>query len=150
MNAVTCESNLELRKNEQVDKPVIEYYRRLLKTGFQNAGSLENPSIFLDTVGENLPICDQVGRDYLHLYLDIEDGTIGEVKYLCSCDPTANVVVEILCTLVKGKTLDEVETLKVEMFSQALGCNSDEFIKKAEGIIELMNRGLRRYQEHPR
>jgi hypothetical protein len=40
-----------------MDEQVIKYYRRLLKTGFDHVGSLENPSIFLDSVGEKIRVC---------------------------------------------------------------------------------------------
>jgi hypothetical protein len=53
-----------------MDAAVIKYYRRLLRTGFEHAGSLENPSIFLDTINENITVCGNAGN-YLHLYLNV-------------------------------------------------------------------------------
>ncbi len=128
-----------------MDEAVIKYYRRLLKTGFKYAGSIENPSIFLDSIGENLPICDQVGRDYLHLFININNGKIDTIRYLCTCDPTANVVVEILCSLVEGKTIEEVKLITEETISQILGSKNQDLLKKAKGAIELLRRGLMRY-----
>ena len=128
-----------------MDDAVIKYYRRLLKTSFEHAGSLENPSIFLDSVGENIPVCGHVG-DYLHLYINIKEGVIDSIKYLCTCDPTANVVIEVLCTLVKGKNLAEVKTITEESFSQAVGSQGEELLKKARKAIELLNRGITRFQ----
>ncbi len=129
-----------------MDEAVIKYYRKVLRYGFEHTGSIENPTIFLDSIGENIPICAQVALSYLHLYINIKGGTIEDIKYLCMCDPTANVVAEILCTLVKGKTLADVEALKEDSFAQVLGGGDEEFLKKARGIIELINRGLMRYQ----
>jgi NifU-like protein involved in Fe-S cluster formation len=129
-----------------VDEVVIKYYRKLLKTGFEHAGSLENPSIFLDSVGEKIRICAMSVNNYMHLYINIRSGVIEDIKYLCTCDPTANVVAELLCILVKGKTLAEAETITEDSFSQALGSKGEEFLKKARGIIELLNRGLTRYK----
>jgi NifU-like protein involved in Fe-S cluster formation len=129
-----------------VDEVVIKYYRKLLKTGFEHAGSLENPSVFLDSVGEKIRICAMSVHNYMHLYINISNGVIEDIKYLCTCDPTANVVAELLCTLVKGKTLAEVETITEDSFSQALGSQGEEFLKKARGIVELLNRGLARYK----
>jgi NifU-like protein involved in Fe-S cluster formation len=129
-----------------LDEAVIKYYRKLLRYGFEYTGSIENPSIFLDSIGENIPICAQVARSYMHLYINIRNGTIEDIKYLCMCDPTANVVAEILCTLVKGKALTEVEAITEDSFARVLGSKDDEFLKKARGIIELINRGLMRYQ----
>jgi NifU-like protein involved in Fe-S cluster formation len=129
-----------------MDELVIKYYRRLLRNGFEHAGSLENPSIFLDSVGEKIYICSHIGRDYMHIYINISGDTIDDIKYKCMCDPTANVVVEILCTLVKGKTLAEAAAITEDSFVQVLGSEGKEFLKKSKGIIELLNRGLTRYQ----
>jgi NifU-like protein involved in Fe-S cluster formation len=129
-----------------MDELVVKYYRRLCKTGFENTGEIENPSIFLDTIGEKIRICSHVSHAYMHIYIDIRDGIFDNIKYLCTCDPTANVVVEIFCNLLKGKSIKEAETLTVESFSQALGGGGDEFRKKTAGIIELLHRGIARYQ----
>jgi NifU-like protein involved in Fe-S cluster formation len=129
-----------------MDELVVKYYRRLCKTGFEHTGELEKPSIFMDTVGEKIRICSHVSHAYIHIYINVRDGIIDDIKYLCTCDPTANVVVEILCNLIKGKTLKEVEALTEESFSRALGSIGEEFLKKARGIIELLHRGITRYK----
>jgi NifU-like protein involved in Fe-S cluster formation len=129
-----------------MDEAVIKYYRRLLKMGFDYAGSIENPSIFLDSVYEKIPVCGQVGRDYLHLYINIRNGVIDNVKYLCTCDPTANVAFEILCTLIKNKTLAEAKAIHEASFTRILGSNDEDFIKKVKGLLELLNRGFTRYE----
>ncbi|MGD0794800.1 MAG: iron-sulfur cluster assembly scaffold protein [Dehalococcoidales bacterium] len=129
-----------------MDEQVVKYYRRLCQTGFAHTGSLENPSIFLDTVGEKIRICSHVSHAYMHIYINVRHGTIDDIKYLCTCDPTANVVVEILCALVKGKTIQEAEALTVDSFSQVLGSKGEEFQSKVTGIIELLHRGLARYK----
>lgn len=128
-----------------MDQAVIKYYRNLLKTGFSHAGSQENPSLFLDTVNESIPICGNVG-DYLHLYISIQDDIIKEIKYLCTCDPTTNVAVEIFCILIEGKIIKELKTITKDLFFEVLEERSDELGKKAEGLIELLNRGLARLQ----
>jgi NifU-like protein involved in Fe-S cluster formation len=129
-----------------VDELVVKYYRRLCRTGFEHTGELENPAIFLDTVGEKIRICSHVSHAYMHIYIDVRDGVIDDIKYLCTCDPTANVVVEILCSLIKGKTMRQAEALTEESFTGALGGGGEEFRKKARGIIELLHRGLARYK----
>ena len=131
-----------------MDKAVIQYYRRLLKTGFEHAGSLENPSIFLDTVSENIPICGNIG-DYLHLYINVHNGKIEAIKYLCTCDPTTNVAVEILCALIQGKTTEEIKTVTENSFFKVIESQSEEISKKAKGLLELLNRGLDRLRENP-
>jgi nitrogen fixation protein NifU and related proteins len=129
-----------------MDPEVIKYYRRMLRTGFEYAGSSENPSIFLNSVTEHIPVCGQVGQDYLHVYINIRDNIIDEIKYLCTCDPTANVVVEILCFLVKGKTLQEARALTEKDFAQVLGTCDEEYLKKAKAALELLNRGINRFE----
>jgi NifU-like protein involved in Fe-S cluster formation len=129
-----------------MDDKVIKYYRRLLKNGFKYAGSIENPSIYLDSIGEKIRICGSSTRNFMHIYINIVDGRIDEVKYLCTCDPTANVVVEILCSLLKGKTVQEAEAITEESFSSALGSRGEDYLKKARGILELLHRGLERYK----
>jgi len=129
-----------------MDELVVKYYRRLCREGFNHTGELENPSIFLDTVGEKIRICSHVSHAYMHIYINVRNNIIDDIKYLCTCDPTANVVVEILCSLVKGKTLEETEAMTEESFSQAMGSTGDEFLKKVRGIIELLHRGITRYK----
>ncbi len=129
-----------------MDELVVKYYRRMCKIGFENTGEIENPSIFLDTVGEKIRICSHVSHAYMHIYISVRDGIIDNVKYLCTCDPTANVLVELLCNLLKGKTIKEAESLTIKSFVQALGGGGEEFKKKAAGMIELLHRGITRYK----
>jgi NifU-like protein involved in Fe-S cluster formation len=128
-----------------MDEAVIKYYRRLLKSGFEYPGTLEDPSIFLDTVSENIPICGHMG-DYLHLYIRVRNHMVEDIKYLCSCDPTANVAVEILCGLLLGKTLEEIEAINEGSFCEVLKADSAELCKKAGGLLELLHRGLARFE----
>ena len=87
-----------------MDEAVIKYYRNLLKADFPNSCELEKPSIFIEAVGEKLINCGNTGN-YMQLYIRVIDDRIAEIKYLCSCEPTANVAVEVLCNLVKGKSI---------------------------------------------
>jgi NifU-like protein involved in Fe-S cluster formation len=128
-----------------MDEAVIRYYRKLLKTGFEHAGSFKNASIFLDSAGEKVLICGSTG-DYMQLYIQVINDKIDDIKYMCVCDPTANVAVEILCTLVKGITLNEAAGVKEEVFYQYLGSDGEELQKKVKGLRELLNRGIVRYQ----
>jgi NifU-like protein involved in Fe-S cluster formation len=129
-----------------MDEVVAERYRRLLQTGFEHAGSFENPTMFIDTKAEGISICGQGSRDYMNIYIKASDGVIKELKYLCSCDPTANVVVEVLCNLVKGKTLNEAKALTKEDFFQTIGSDGGTVRRKVWGIIELLNIVINRYQ----
>jgi len=128
-----------------MDEAVIKYYRRLLNTRFEHAGSLENASIFLDAGGEKVLLCGNAG-DFLELYINVVDDVIDDIKYLCFCDPTANVAVEILCTLLKGKTIGEAAKVTEQSFHQFIGTVGEELGKKAKGLLELFNRGITRYR----
>lgn len=128
-----------------MDEAVIKYYRKLLRYGFEYMGKCENPTIFLDSVGENIKVCAQVAQAYIHLYINIKDNVIDDIMYLCMCDPTANVAVEVICSLVKGKTIAEVKNLSEEDFSRVVGSKGKDFLKSAAGLIKLLNRGLDRH-----
>ncbi len=128
-----------------MDESVIKFYRKLLRTNFEHAGELEHPTIFLDSVGEKIQICSQSGTNYIHLYINIKDGRIENARYLCICDPTSNVAVEILCTLITGKSIEDIGKLGEEDFFTLLGSPSEELGKKARGLLELVNKGVKRY-----
>ena len=129
-----------------MDQVVISAYRRLCREGFKHTGEIKNPSIFLDTVGEKIRICSSVANAYMNIYIKVSNKVISEIKYLCTCDPTANVVVEVLCSLLQGKTIAEAEALKEKDFSDFFGSTGEEFLKKSRGIIELLHRGIARYK----
>jgi NifU-like protein involved in Fe-S cluster formation len=128
-----------------VDEAVVKAYRRLLRTGFEHAGSIEQPSVFLDTVREKVRICGR-GGEYLQLFIRVSGDMIDDVTYLCTCDPTANVAVEILCSLIIGRPLVEAETVTEGSFCEWLGGESEELRAKAKGLLVLLHRGLARYR----
>jgi NifU-like protein involved in Fe-S cluster formation len=129
-----------------MDEVVVKFYRKLCREGFKYTGELETPTIFMDTVGEKIRVCAHVAHAYLHIYINVRGGIISDIKYLCTCDPSANVAIEVLCSLVKGKTIPEAEALTESNFAQALGTSGEEYLKKARGIIELLRRGIARYK----
>ena len=130
-----------------MDEVIVKFYRRLLKDGFENAGSLENPSIFLDSIGENVALCGAIASSYMHLFVNVVNGRIDDVRYLCICDPTANVAAEILCTLARGKTLEEAQAITEDSFFPIVGKPCADLAQRAKGLLELLNRGICRYQE---
>jgi NifU-like protein involved in Fe-S cluster formation len=125
-----------------MDEVVIKYYRHLLKEDFPNSGAMEHPSVFVEAVGEHMINCGNTGN-YMQLFLQVGDHRIEDIKYLCSCEPVANVAVEVLCMLVKGLTLDEAANLTEESFYQYLGSRDEELIKKVRGLLALLNEGIR-------
>ncbi len=128
-----------------MDEAVIQYYKRLLKTGFDYAGSLDNPSILLDYDNTKGALCGKTGNS-LKLYINIHDGSIDEIKYLCTCDPTVNVVIETLCTLVEGKSVTEAKNLTEGVFSQTVGSRGDEFLKKSRLAIQFLKQEITKYE----
>jgi NifU-like protein involved in Fe-S cluster formation len=129
-----------------VDEAIIKYYRRLLKTDFENSGSIENASILMEAIGERMIHCGNTGN-YMQLYLNVVDYRIEDMKYLCSCEPTANVAVEILCTLAKGKNLDEAIGIPEEAIYQIAGSGSEELKVKVQGLLELLKAGIAGYRD---
>jgi len=127
-----------------MDESVIKYYRKLLRTGFQNTGSFDAPSVFLESVGDGR-VCGHAG-DYMHIYINVINGKIDGIKYLCTCDPTANVAVEVLCNLAKGKSIDEVQAITEDSLLQTVGSRGEDLRNKARGLLELLNQGLREFQ----
>jgi NifU-like protein involved in Fe-S cluster formation len=124
-----------------MDQAVIQYYRQLLKEEFPNAGELDHPSVFVEAIGGALIHCGNTGN-YMQLYLQVVDGRIAEIKYRCACEPVANVAVEILCDLVRGKTLDEASGITEERFYQLLGSRDEQLGRKVRGLLQLLNEGI--------
>jgi NifU-like protein involved in Fe-S cluster formation len=128
-----------------MDQVVIKYYRQLLRTGFEHAGLLENATILVDSVTEQIVHCGNIGN-YMQLYINVSNYIISDITYVCSCDPSANVAVEILCTLIKGKTFEEASTLTERAICQFLGSESEELLERAKNLLELLNKGISRYK----
>ena len=129
-----------------MDEVVSEKYRKLLEIGFKHAGSLDNPTMFIDTKAEGVTICGKGPGDYINIYIKINNDVIDDITYLCSCDPTANVVIETLCELAKGKTIQEAKSLKKEQFYEAIGSDGGTVRRKVWGTIELLNRVFNRFE----
>jgi NifU-like protein involved in Fe-S cluster formation len=129
-----------------MDEVVIKRYRELLENGFKYAGSFDNPTMFIDTKAEGIHICGKGEADYINIYLQVNNNVIDDIKYLCSCDPTANVVIEVLCKLVKGQTIATAKDLKKEQFFEIIGSDGGTVRKKVWGTIELLNRVFNRFE----
>ena len=129
-----------------MDEVVTELYRKLIEDGFKNAGSFENPTLFIDTKTEGISICGQSGQDYMNIYVMIDGDVISDIKYLCSCDPTANVVIEVLCDLVRGKTTEQARAITKEQFFEAIGSDGGTVRRKVWQAIELLNRVFNRFE----
>jgi NifU-like protein involved in Fe-S cluster formation len=124
-----------------MDEKIIKKYRELLTQDFPNSGKIDQSSIFVEAVGEKLINCGNTGN-YMQLYILISKDRIADIKYLCSCEPVANVVVEVLCSIVKGMTLDNTNKLSEDDFFQEILSREAIVQKKVVGIIDLFNQGL--------
>ena len=129
-----------------MDEVVSEKYRKLLETGFEHAGSFDNPTMFVDTKAEGITICGKGPGEYINIYINVSDRVITDIKYLCSCDPTANVVVETLCSLAKGKSIREAKELTKEQFYEEIGSDGGSVRRKVWGTIELLNIVFNRFE----
>lgn len=129
-----------------MDQAIIKKYRQLLRTDFPNSGPIESPSIFVEAIGERMIHCGNTGN-YMQLYLNIVNDRIAEIRYVCSCEPTANVAVEVLCDLAKGKTLDDALAVSEQAFYDFLGCREEEYQVKARGLLEMLKEGITGYRK---
>jgi NifU-like protein involved in Fe-S cluster formation len=130
-----------------MDEAIVKKYRALLTQDFPNSGQIDQPSIFVEAVGERLINCGNTGN-YMQLFMRISKDRIVEIKYLCSCEPVANVAVEVMCDLVRGKTLAEAENIPESAFYETLGTRNEKLSLKVHGLIELLNEGVERFL-HP-
>ena len=127
-----------------MDAAVIKYYRNLLREEFPNSGALENPCVFIEAVGEKLINCGNTGN-YMQLYFRVVGERITEITYLCACEPVANVAVEVMCNLVRGKTFEEAASLTEEPFYQSVGSRAEELRRKVVGLLALLKEGIASY-----
>jgi NifU-like protein involved in Fe-S cluster formation len=128
-----------------MDEAIIKFYRRLLKEDFPNAGELKAPAIFVEAVGEKLINCGNTGN-FMQLYLLITDECITEFKYLCACEPIANVAVEVLCDLVRGMPIEEAAGIIPEQILAVLGTHDEALSRKVCGLLEMLNEGIAIYR----
>jgi len=124
-----------------VDQAVIKYYRQLLKEDFPHSGQIEDATVFVEAVGEKMVHCGNAGN-YMQLFFNVEDGKIADIKYLCSCEPVANVAIEVICALAKGKTLDEAAALDDGPVYGIIGSEEEELQLKTRGLLELLKEGV--------
>lgn len=83
----------------------------------------------------------------MQLYLQVSGRQITGARHLCICEPAANVAVEVLCTLLREKTLEEAAGLTEEPFYQVVGSRDRELGEKVVGLLALLNDGIARYQQ---
>ena len=127
-----------------MNEAIVKKYRALLTHDFPNSGQIDQPSIFIEAIGERLINCGNTGN-YMQLFMFISNNRIVDIKYLCSCEPVANVVVEVMCDLARGKTLEEAVKIPQEAFYKVLETSDESLSRKVRGLLELMNEGIECY-----
>ncbi len=136
-----------------MDEKVAARYRQLVQTGFAYAGSIAQPTLIIDTRTEGISLCAQAGKDYMNIYFKVHNQAFADIRYLCSCDPTANVIIEAFCNLVIGKTFQEARELTKEDFFLAIGSDGGGVRQKIWNTMELLNRVINRCEDlvcHPK
>ncbi len=121
------------------------YFHKLMDTGFPYIGTLENPSISLENLGQISPVCGN-SDDYTALYVSVRSNMIDDIKYVCLNDPTTNVALDMLCVLMKGKTLDEAADLTDDAFCQLLGSEDELLRQKASVLLTALNSKILEYR----
>lgn len=129
-----------------MDDKVIQFYRKITREGYQYSGTLDNPSIFLDSAGEKIPLCSKAVDSYVNIYIKIKNDIIGAVKYRHVGRPMSNVVAEIFCTLLSGISIEEAADLTEKAFCDYLGTDNMEYREASNNMIKLLHIGLDRYK----
>lgn len=130
-----------------MEEAIIKFYRRLLRTDFENAGGMENPTAIVEAIGEKMVHCGNSGN-YMQLYFKMDGLKLVALRYQCACEPAANVAVEVLCTLARGKMLDEALKISEADFFQVIGSEAEELRLKIQGLLEMLREGIRRCRAH--
>jgi NifU-like protein involved in Fe-S cluster formation len=128
-----------------MDEKVIQFYRKITREGYQHSGTIDNPSIFIDSAGEKIALCSKSVDSYVYIYIKINNDVISDVKYRHTGKPLSNVVAEIFCAVIIGRTLIEAENLDKKDFSDFLGTDDEEFLEASGNMIKLLHRGLDKY-----
>ncbi len=129
-----------------MDRLIVKKYLKILREGSPYNGELENPTIFLDTIGERLRICGMSAHYYMKIYINIKDDVVTAVRYNCACDPAAHVVVDTMCRLIDGKNIAAVAALTEADFIREVGSQTEHFLTRVRRMLELINRGLERHK----
>ena len=117
---------------------VMYYYQKAIKNGFAHSGKLENETVFLKTFGEVSPVCGNPD-DFIFFYIMIDQEQITQTRYQCIVDPVTNAVIEMICSLIEGKTISEVASLNPQSLFKIIGENDSLVEEKATHLLKLIN-----------
>jgi nitrogen fixation protein NifU and related proteins len=130
------------------DPALIEEFEKIFCNDNNNVGShlgkIEHPD-----AEANAPGC-RGERDYLFVYLRVSGRKIVDIKYECSqCDPGMFVTGEILCELVKGLSIDEVEEIDERDFIDHFGRDCEELEERASTALLIIKSAIGKYGPNP-
>jgi NifU-like protein involved in Fe-S cluster formation len=83
----------------------------------------------------------------MKIYLKIHAGIITDMRYLCLCDPTANVAIEILSGMLRNMTINDASKITPDKILRDVGSDGEELASKSSALVELIQKGLTRYAE---
>jgi len=101
---------------EYTERGMLKYTEKLIERfrNPKNIGEMENPTV-VATEGD--PTCG----DMFRMFLKIENGRIDDIKFL-SFGCAANIATgDMTADLIKGKTVEEAEKLKIKEIVDGLG-----------------------------
>ena len=129
-----------------MDDKAVQFYRKITREGYQYSGVIDDPSIFLDSSGEKIPLCSKSVDSYVNIYIKIKGKIIVEVRYRHVGRPMSNVVAEIFCAIVNKKSIEEAYNLTTHDFSEYLGTDDEEYLEASKNMLQLLYIGLDRFK----
>jgi len=125
-----------------MDKLIKEQFVKISQEGFKNSGKIKNATCVIESGAEGTCVG---GRDYLFLYLKIENNKIIDIRYECNyCDPAMFVAAECLCNLARGLKVDECCKINNKTFSNYLGDYSEMATEHFSRALKLLLGGIKK------
>jgi NifU-like protein involved in Fe-S cluster formation len=122
------------------DRLIIEKFREIFTGPSPYLGKLQGATACADALA-----C-RGSKDHLYLHARIADERVVEVKFECGmCDPEMLVTADILCRLIDGKSVDELDRVDWPTFAAALGFESDDMRAHFDGARRVLDALIERH-----
>ncbi len=116
------------------DKVIIQRFREIFTGPSPYLGRLQGATACADALA-----C-RGSKDHLYLYARIEGERLEEIKFECGmCDPEMLVTADILCRLIHGKGIDELESVDWPAFAEELGFESEDMKAHFDGARAVLD-----------
>ena len=109
-------------------------------TNPRNVGIMDNP----DGVGE---VGNAVCGDIMRIYLMVEDGVIGDIKFKTFGCGAAVAASSMVTEMVKGKTLTEAMEISNDAVAEALGGLPPDKMNCSNLAADAVHRAINDYRE---